>query len=113
MKKLLAGLFLSASVLALAACGSDEEGKNGETILKVGASTTPHAIILEQAKPILAKQGIELEIEEYTEYVLANKDLDSGDIDANYFQHIPYFESQIADNGAITRAGTCFIYIRR
>lgn len=91
MKKLLSSIVLGASVLALAACGSDEE------TLKVGASNTPHAVILEQVKPILKEQGIDLKIEPYTDYVLPNQDLDSGDIDANYFQHIPYFESQIAD----------------
>ncbi|MGE7023653.1 MetQ/NlpA family ABC transporter substrate-binding protein [Solibacillus cecembensis] len=91
MKKLLSSVLLGASVLALAACSSDEE------TLIVGASNTPHAVILEQVKPILKEQGIELEIEPYTDYVLPNQDLDSGDIDANFFQHIPYYEGQIAD----------------
>ncbi|MEG0386362.1 MAG: MetQ/NlpA family ABC transporter substrate-binding protein [Solibacillus sp.] len=91
MKKLLSSIVLGASALALAACSSDEE------TLKVGASNTPHAVILEQVKPILKEQGIELEIEPYTDYVLPNQDLDSGDLDANFFQHIPYFEGQIAD----------------
>ena len=67
--------------------------------LKVGASNTPHAVILEKAKPILAKEGIDLEIETYTDYVLPNQDLDSKTLDANYFQHIPYLELQIKDNG--------------
>ncbi|AWE08464.1 methionine ABC transporter substrate-binding protein [Lysinibacillus sp. 2017] len=91
MKKLLSSVILGASVLALAACGNDDDK------LVVGASNTPHAVILEKVKPILAEQGIELEIESYTDYVLPNKDLESGDLDANYFQHIPYFESQKAD----------------
>ncbi|WP_320940318.1 MetQ/NlpA family ABC transporter substrate-binding protein, partial [Lysinibacillus capsici] len=67
--------------------------------LKVGASNTPHAVILDKAKPILAKEGIDLEIETYTDYVLPNQDLESKDIDANYFQHTPYLELQIKDNG--------------
>lgn len=107
MKKLLAGLFLSVLVLALAACGTDEKndaGSNaaGETekvTLTVGASNTPHAKILEKAQPILAEQGIDLEIETYTDYVLPNQDLESKELDANYFQHIPYLELQIKDNG--------------
>ena len=93
MKKLLSSVLLGASVLALAACGGEDE------TLKVGASTTPHAVILEKVKPILEEQGIELQIEPYTDYVLPNKNLDSGDLDANFFQHIPYFESQKEDFG--------------
>jgi len=112
MKKLLAGLLLSVLVLALAACGAgnkDEAGSGDKTddsakteenvTLKIGASNTPHAVILEKAKPILAKEGIDLEIETYQDYVLPNQDLDSGEIEANYFQHIPYLEQQIKDNG--------------
>lgn len=110
MKKLLAGLFLSILVLALAACGtdkkedsnsaSDDQSDSKENVtLKVGASNTPHAVILDKAKPILAKEGIDLEIETYTDYVLPNQDLDSKTLDANYFQHIPYLELQIKDNG--------------
>ena len=105
MKKLLAGLFLSVLVLALAACGAgkkeDTNGTDGKenVTLKVGASNVPHAVILEQAKPILAKQGIDLEIETYQDYVLPNQDLEAKEIDANYFQHIPYLEKEIKDKG--------------
>lgn len=112
MKKLLAGLFLSVLVLALAACGAgkkddassgasteDKTDSKENVTLTVGASNTPHAVILEKAKPILAKEGIDLNIETYTDYVLPNQDLDSKTLDANYFQHIPYLELQIKDNG--------------
>lgn len=106
MKKLLTGILLSVLVLALAACGTKDEnasnaGKEAveETKIVVGASNTPHSIILEQAKPLLAEKGYELVIESYQDYVLPNKDLESGELDANYFQHIPYFETQIADHG--------------
>ncbi|MEK5432970.1 MetQ/NlpA family ABC transporter substrate-binding protein [Lysinibacillus sp. FSL R7-0073] len=110
MKKLLAGLFLSILVLALAACGTDKkedansasgdktDSKENVT-LTVGASNTPHAVILDKAKPILAEKGIDLKVETYTDYVLPNQDLESKDLDANYFQHIPYLELQIKDNG--------------
>ena len=94
MKKLLAGLFLTVSTVGLAACGDDDSNK-----LVVGASNVPHAIILEEAKPLLEEQGIELQIETYQDYVLPNKDLESGELDANYFQHEPYLKSQIADHG--------------
>ena len=92
---------------ALAACGtgsnsgsSDSSAAEGEsTKLVIGASVTPHAEILEQAKPLLGEEGIDLEIKTFDDYVLPNKALENGDIDANYFQHIPYLNKQIADNG--------------
>ncbi|MDS9472753.1 MetQ/NlpA family ABC transporter substrate-binding protein [Sporosarcina pasteurii] len=103
MKKFLSAILLAALVLTLVACGTKDDKTTGsgdkETELVVGASNTPHAIILEQAQPLLKEKGINLVIEEYTEYVLPNKDLDSGDLDANYFQHIPFLESNIADHG--------------
>jgi D-methionine transport system substrate-binding protein len=103
MKKTIAGLFTAASIFTLAACGTSDEGSQGNSgeetkEITVGASNIPHAEILEKAKPILEEEGIELTIDTYQDYVLPNKDLDSGDIDANYFQHIPYLESQIADH---------------
>ncbi|MEK5037428.1 MetQ/NlpA family ABC transporter substrate-binding protein [Sporosarcina sp. FSL K6-3457] len=110
MKKLLSGILLAVLVLALAACGAKENGNadktsGGEgtstepTKLVIGASNTPHAIILEEAQPILKEKGIELEIETYQDYVLPNKDLESGDLDANFFQHIPYLDQQVIDHG--------------
>ncbi|WP_413739621.1 MetQ/NlpA family ABC transporter substrate-binding protein [Sodalis sp. RH14] len=66
--------------------------------LTVGASNVPHAEILEQAKPILAKQGIDLEIKPFQDYILPNTALASGDIDANYFQHVPYLNSVLKDH---------------
>ena len=93
MKKFVAGIILSASAITLAACGGGESDE-----LVVGASNVPHAEILEKAKPLLEEKGYNLKIEKYQDYILPNQDLESGDLDANYFQHIPYFESQIADN---------------
>lgn len=67
--------------------------KNGETKkIVVGASTTPHAEILEQVKETLKQAGYELEIVEYSDYVQPNLALDYGDLDANYFQHQPYLD---------------------
>lgn len=105
MKKLLSFLLLSVVVLALAACGTKEESTStnnastDETTLTVGASNGLHDLILEQAKPILAEEGIDLVIEPYQDYVMPNQDLESGDLDANYFQHIPYLENEIAEKG--------------
>ena len=67
--------------------------------LKVGASPAPHAEILENIKPLLEKDGITLEIVEFTDYVIPKQALDAGDIDANYFQHLPYLEDFNAKNG--------------
>lgn len=95
MKKWLALLFTAVLVFGLAACGkSDEKSSGNETTLKVGASNTPHAVILEKAKPLLKKKGIDLKIQKFTDYVLPNKSLEDKSLDANYFQHIPYLEKQ-------------------
>ncbi|MCD8088047.1 MAG: MetQ/NlpA family ABC transporter substrate-binding protein [Oscillospiraceae bacterium] len=67
--------------------------------IRVGASPTPHAEILEIAKAILAEQGYDLEIVEYTDYVQPNLAVDSGDLDANYFQHQPYLTTFNEENG--------------
>jgi len=67
------------------------------TRLKVGATPVPHAEILEAVKPILAAKGITLEIIEFTDYVTPNLALNDGDIDANFFQHVPYLESFAKD----------------
>lgn len=67
--------------------------------ISVAASPTPHAEILEVAKKLLAEKNIELEIVEFTDYVQPNKVVESGDIDANYFQHVPYLDDFNKENG--------------
>ncbi|MGX1263191.1 D-methionine transport system substrate-binding protein [Rossellomorea marisflavi] len=101
MKKWVVGTIAAASILGLTACGTGgNNGSSGDSKeLVVGASNVPHAEILEEAKPILEKEGIDLKIETYQDYVLPNKDLESGDLDANYFQHIPYLEGQKKEHG--------------
>ena len=68
-------------------------------VLKVGASSTPHAEILEQVKDTLAAEGYDLQIVVYDDYVLPNQSLADGSLDANYFQHTPYLNSFNASNG--------------
>ncbi len=80
--------------------GSLDSSGEEKTVLKVGASPSPHAEILNFVKDQLAKQGIELEVVEFTDYVLPNKSLEAGEIDANYFQHQPYLEDFNAKEGA-------------
>ena len=65
----------------------------------VGASPAPHAEILKAAQEILAQKGYELDIKEYVDYIQPNLALESGDLDANYFQHLPYLESFNEENG--------------
>lgn len=85
MKKILSIALIGVIALSLTACGKKDDG-----ILKVGASVAPHAEILNVVKPILEDQGIKFEVVEFTDYVIPNTAVDSGDLDANYFQHLPY-----------------------
>ncbi|MDR7237884.1 methionine ABC transporter substrate-binding lipoprotein MetQ [Neobacillus drentensis] len=106
MKKLLSLLLALSIVFVVAACGKSEEKSEGTTggneakttKLVVGASNVPHAEILEKAKPLLKAKGIDLEIKTFQDYVLPNKALASKELDANYFQHIPYLNSQNKEN---------------
>lgn len=96
MKKLTAAVL--AGVLAtgaLAATVSAEEDKK----ITVAASATPHAEILEQAKPLLEEKGYELEVEIFDDYILPNEVVEAGEFDANYFQHIPYLDSFNEEKG--------------
>ena len=122
MKKILAlALVLALALLALAGCGStatatpaateapaaaeapaeeaaEEPAAELETIV-VGASSTPHAEILEAARDALLEEGYELEIVVFDDYVLPNVGLTDGSLDANYFQHTPYLNSYNESNG--------------
>ncbi|MGG0409599.1 MetQ/NlpA family ABC transporter substrate-binding protein [Peribacillus simplex] len=104
MKKFLGFALILVLSIALAACGSEKDKSGSDTEkeskkLVVGASNVPHAEILEEAKPLLKEKGFELEIETFQDYVLPNKALNDKELDANYFQHIPYLEGQIKENG--------------
>ncbi len=93
MKKLVALALTGVLTLGLAACGGSEPaaGEGGVT-LKIGATPTPHAEILNAAKDELAAKGITLDIVEFTDYVQPNLATDGGDLIANFFQHTPYLE---------------------
>ena len=111
MKKLITAILALTLIFALAACGSTaapvapateapaaEAPAELETIT-VGASSTPHAEILEQVQEALAAEGYKLEIVVFDDYVLPNQALTDGTLDANYFQHSPYLNSYNASNG--------------
>jgi len=107
MKKLVALLCtLALAVVVLAGCGGNEAKDTAKdkvadaTKIVVGATAKPHAEILEVAQPLLAKEGIDLEIQVFTDYVLLNPALKDKQIDANFFQHIPYLDDYNAKNNA-------------
>ena len=97
----------SVTALALTACGAgggDEAaptaGSDGVTKLVVGASPTPHAKILEFVDSELAADAkLDLEVKVFDDYVQPNVQLSEGTLDANYFQHLPYYEAQVKDKG--------------
>ena len=110
-KKFLALLLALSLALSLTACGGDvganttdddtsSDADAAETVtLTVAASPTPHAEILKQCVPILKEQGIDLVVNEYSDYVIPNTAVEDGDEDANYFQHIPYLDDFNATRG--------------
>ncbi len=95
MKKTIAILLTLVLALSLTACGGNADDKT----ITVAASPTPHAEILKVAAEVLAKDGWTLEIKEYTDYVQPNNVVEDGEIDANYFQHVPYLDTFNAENG--------------
>ena len=97
MKKLVAAALTGA--LVLGTIGTTTVFAEEDNKITVAASATPHSEILEQAKPLLEEQGYELEIEVFNDYVQPNEVVESGDFDANYFQHIPYLNSFNEEKG--------------
>lgn len=97
MKKSITVILALALVLSvLTGCGA---GSANSKTITVAASSAPHAEILEQCVPILAEQGYTLEIKVMDDYIIPNTSTESGDVDANYFQHQPYLDDFNASNG--------------
>lgn len=103
MKKWAVSILSTVLALSLAACGTKTEtapnasggsdgGEQKEITLKVGATPVPHAEILKFIQPKLKEQGINLEVKEFTDYVQPNVQLNEQQLDANFYQHIPYLE---------------------
>ncbi len=88
-----------AAIIAAASLVSCSGTKTDDKTIRVGASATPHAEILEQVKDNLAEAGYTLEIKIFDDYILPNKVLAEGELDANYFQHTPYLNSYNESNG--------------
>ena len=91
MKKIISLVLVALLALSAAAFA--------ETTIKVAASPTPHAVILEKAAELLKEKGITLKVTEFTDYVQPNMVVESGEFDANYFQHVPYLNDFNAQNG--------------
>lgn len=92
-KKIITLLALLLLTLAFAGCGQKDAAPAAKnTVVKVGATAVPHAEILNAIKPELAKEGIDLQIVEMTDYVRPNLAVADKELDANFFQHIPYLE---------------------
>lgn len=111
MKKFLFRLLVlfgaGALALSLSACGGSNTAKTDLVTLKVGASPVPHAKILKHLEESgeAAKVGLKLEVKEFTDYVQPNEALKAGDIDANYFQTVPYLNSESKSRGYKFQAG--------
>lgn len=95
LKKILTLALASVITTSLVGCSSSNDDKK----IIVGASITPHAEILEVIKPQLEKEGYELEVKIFDDYVLPNTGLAEGSLDANFFQHIPYLETTNEEKG--------------
>ncbi|MCR5048001.1 MAG: metal ABC transporter substrate-binding protein [Saccharofermentans sp.] len=109
MKNVTKKIIATATVLSIAssfaACAADTETEansnaDENTVITVGANITPHSEILEVAKPILAEQGITLNIVQLEDSVTPNTGVIEGSLDANYFQHVPYLEQFNLENGS-------------
>ncbi len=113
MKKIIAlvTVLLAAAILA-AGCGGNTASAPAvkKTVLKVGASAVPHAEILQVVKPKLANEGIDLQIVEFSDYIRPNLALAEKELDANYFQHIPYL-TQFSQDRNLQLAYTASVHI--
>jgi D-methionine transport system substrate-binding protein len=87
-----AGLGVAASLISAPVLAQDKP-------IKIGVTAGPHAEIMEQVKKLLEKDGVKLQIVEFTDYIQPNVALSSGDLDANSYQHQPYLDAQIKDRG--------------
>jgi len=92
-------LILVFTLSFLTACGGGGEEASEDKVIRVAASPTPHAEILNSISAALAEEGWTLEVVEFDDYVQPNVATTDGDVDANYFQHVPYLDQYNAENG--------------
>ena len=100
IRKLSVLAIVLALIFAFTACGATSNDEEGEAkIIRVAASPTPHAEILNSIADNLEEEGWTLEVVEFDDYVQPNVATSEGDVDANYFQHVPYLEQYNDENG--------------
>ena len=99
MKKKLLAVLLSGVLAVTAFTGCGKKDSDDDKVIKIAASATPHAEILEKAKPLLKEEGYELEIVVFDDYVQPMNVVESGELDANYAVHVPYLESFNEEQG--------------
>ena len=105
-RKLLAGTLATVLALGTLAGNAVLVSAEDDKTITVAASATPHAEILEQAAPLLEEEGWKLDVTVFEDYVQPNLVVDSGDFDANYFQHIPYLDDFNEEHGtSLVNAG--------
>lgn len=105
-RKLLAGTLATVLALGTLAGNAVLVSAEDDKAITVAASATPHAEILEQAAPLLEEEGWKLDVTVFEDYVQPNLVVDSGDFDANYFQHIPYLDDFNEEHGtSLVNAG--------
>ncbi len=107
MKKFLTASLLAITLLGLTACGNSsdnqtsqsEQQDTGSTTITVGATSVPHAEILNEVVDNLAEEGITLNVKEFSEYTVLNPSLSADEIDANFFQHTSYLNNYVEETG--------------
>jgi D-methionine transport system substrate-binding protein len=107
MKKTLSILLAAVLTAGLAGCSAKQAAPAASTgsgtdtkalkVIKVGATPVPHMEILEVVKPLLEKKGYKLEVTEFTDYVQPNLAVNDGQLDANFFQHVPYLQNMVKE----------------
>ena len=103
MKRIFALTLVLVLAFSLIGCAKGGDSKT----VRIGASPTPHKLILEYAAPLMEEKGYKLEITEYQDYVIPNTAVESGELDANFFQHEPYMNDFNENNGTHLVCGGC------
>lgn len=105
MKRILVGLLAIASlVLLLAGCGKEEAKPAADATIKVGVTAGPHAKVMEFVKGEAAKQGLNIEVVEFSDYIQPNIALDQKELNVNSFQHQPFLDNMVKDKGVKVQA---------
>ncbi|OEH86941.1 methionine ABC transporter substrate-binding protein [Desulfuribacillus stibiiarsenatis] len=98
-KKLFAIALIATLAFTMVACGGAKKPATDVVTITVGATDVPHSEVLEFIKPLLEKEGVNLNIRVFNDYTMPNETLAGGDLDANYFQHKPWLENYVTESG--------------